>query len=163
MYGSVQGNSQVIHVAIWNHWVSTVMPVVVYNQRLKSYSFIIGCLKTHTMTFLVYVCRIIGVTSDAVLMIINKFSELILACKGKKKMFISVLVIPVFISTVASPTRKRWRLSSSVDREQQLVCYKELHGIQQSLHARLNTNQDSLQVANKLRKVHAALIPFKRL
>ena len=70
----------------------------------------------------------------------------------------------IILTVIASsPTKRKRRFSSSVDREQQLVCYKELHSMQHDLHLRLNTNKDSLPVANKLRKVHAALIPFKRM
>lgn len=53
------------------------------------------------------------------------------------------------------------RLSSTVDREQQEVCYSELHNIRKALHSRLDQNYDTVTVGNHLRKLHAALKQYR--
>ena len=58
----------------------------------------------------------------------------------------------------AHPNR---RLSSTLDREQQEVCYNELHNIRKNLHSRLDQNYDVVTIGNYLRKLHAALKQYK--
>ena len=105
-------------------------------------------------------CRTVQVLGDAILMIVERFSELILACKSKS----SSIEFTMHLNCDAATTRKksRPRFSSTVDREQQLVCYRELHSIQHTLHQSLDTNQVPLELASLLRQVHAALRPFKQ-
>lgn len=64
------------------------------------------------------------------------------------------------MSCAASPTKHKIRLSSSLDREQQLVCYRELHCIRHALHQRLDDQDSTSEEANVMRKLHAALRPF---
>lgn len=69
----------------------------------------------------------------------------------------------LFVIILGSPKKRKNRLSSSVDREQQQICYRELHNLQGVLHERLDANQDTIHVANSMRKLHATLKPFKQL
>lgn len=73
------------------------------------------------------------------------------------------MVASQFVIILGLPKKRKNRLSSSVDREQQQICYRELHNLQGVLHQRLDANQDTIHVANSMRKLHATLKPFKQL
>ena len=57
----------------------------------------------------------------------------------------------------------RKRISAAADREQQIICYKELHALRNTIHHHLdNSNHLPTETADHLRKLHAALRPFKK-
>ncbi len=53
------------------------------------------------------------------------------------------------------------KLSQATDRQQQVLCYQQLHAIRVAIGNRLDTNSDLEEVSSQLRKLHSALKPFK--
>ena len=58
------------------------------------------------------------------------------------------------------PVRRR-RLSGHVDRQQQLVCYRELHDIWVAVGNRIKLNSDLEPMAGMFRKLLSQLEPYR--
>lgn len=80
------------------------------------------------------------VTAAAVETIVARFSNSIMSCKH--------------------PVRRR-RLSGHVDRQQQLVCYRELHDIWVAVGNRIKLNSDLEPIAGMFRKLLSQLEPYR--
>jgi len=84
--------------------------------------------------------RYLETTSEAVEMIVHRFSDSIETCK--------------------SPHRSR-RLSAMGDRQQRVACYHELHATCVTVEERLAQKCDSQTIAKRLRNLEAALAPYR--
>lgn len=131
-------------------------------------------LQTHSNLTVCLVFRYLETTSEAVEMIVHRFSDSIETCKceslqlsqciawGYPTLCTHTVTASILfpLSLNIAPHRSR-RLSAMGDRQQRVACYHELHATCVTVEERLAQKCDSQTIAKRLRNLETALAPYR--